>query len=536
MRSWRKQGDGAVFDDERRNEGHHNHNHNNQELQSLLQSNKQLTKRLEEEQSRRSELEKQIEELREQHSVDLACKDSDIGFFRDEAKRKEDDNQRLSDELLKFAGSNSEARLREALTNRNTTTAELRGAIASVEVLVEEARRELERAELRERRAAFERLYAALSQEDEPTLESVIEQSRAAGLDAEDIEKAEAKLAELRAMSPEQRAAKLKNKQDNATKKEAFQFVKKDDIEALRELIESLEPGCRWQDWKDYAGRSLWKCAQDLHAVRVQKFLAPQVAAPAYPKGVDPWKPMRVPRPLDEPRLVSGLKPERLPRPADVLGADEAEAPAAIANRPPPPKRPATTGATPSVVKDQGSSSPSSGSATPQASEIKRVSVARNFSDPELGEDADELKVHTVGRQISDPGLQDYARLRAKALRAVAQDDAEAISEVLEQVPVSVWSQWKNKAGQDLLTLSEVRRSPDTYSAIASALGVLKELGREPFEEREAVWVFVDGEVQPRRATVQEDTPEDADSVLVEFWDDDQPATYVERCLVRKIG
>jgi len=54
-------------------------------------------------------------------------------------------------------------------------------------------------------------------------------------------------------------------------------------------------------------------------------------------------------------------------------------------------------------------------------------------------------------------------------------------------------------------------------------------------EEREAVWVFLPGEVQPHRATVLEDTPEEAEVVLLEYWDGDTPPERVERCLVRRM-
>jgi len=63
---------------------------------------------------------------------------------------------------------------------------------------------------------------------------------------------------------------------------------------------------------------------------------------------------------------------------------------------------------------------------------------------------------------------------------------------------------------------------------------MLEELQRHSYVEREVVWVFEVGEVQPRRATVLEDTPEDREDILVEFWDGNAPPVHVERCLVRK--
>lgn len=128
-------------------------------------------------------------------------------------------------------------------------------------------------------------------------------------------------------------------------------------------------------------------------------------------------------------------------------------------------------------------------------------------------------------------------RQKAKALRAVVQDDWQTLADVLEYVPMDVWQKWENKAGKDLLTLSQERGSAMAYSTLAKALGLLSEMKREAFEERETVWVFLLGEVQPVRATVLEDTPEEADEILVEFWEgENTEPVHVERCMVRRIG
>merc|ERR1712107_806366 len=51
----------------------------------------------------------------------------------------------------------------------------------------------------------------------------------------------------------------------------------------------------------------------------------------------------------------------------------------------------------------------------------------------------------------------------------------------------------RSKAGQDLLTLSEVRQSCYTYAVLAGALGILKEYRRVSFCDAETVWVFEHG-------------------------------------------
>jgi hypothetical protein len=128
----------------------------------------------------------------------------------------------------------------------------------------------------------------------------------------------------------------------------------------------------------------------------------------------------------------------------------------------------------------------------------------------------------------------DEAEWRAQALRAVVADNTQALTDVLERLPLEVWSQWTNKAGKDLLTLSQERGSSGAYSCLARYLGILKELKREAFADREDVWVLVPGELQPRRATVMEDSPEEAEEVLVEFWDGYEPATKIDRTMVLK--
>ncbi|CAE8620864.1 unnamed protein product [Polarella glacialis] len=130
---------------------------------------------------------------------------------------------------------------------------------------------------------------------------------------------------------------------------------------------------------------------------------------------------------------------------------------------------------------------------------------------------------------------EEQAELKVKAFRNVVQDDMVALGEILDRLSVDVWSTWQNKAGKDLLTLSEERGSSGAYSVLAKRLGLVQERQRESFEERESVWIFLQGEVQPLRATVLEDTPEEADDVLVEYWDGDAPATRMDKCMVRKM-
>jgi len=123
---------------------------------------------------------------------------------------------------------------------------------------------------------------------------------------------------------------------------------------------------------------------------------------------------------------------------------------------------------------------------------------------------------------------------KSKAFRAAAQNDSGTLTEIIESVSIDTWSKWENRAGKTLLTLSEERRSAAVHWQIAKALGIVKESKHETFEEGEDVWVYVPGDVQPRRATVLADTLEGPEMIPIEYWEGNEPATCVDRCLIRK--
>lgn len=142
----------------------------------------------------------------------------------------------------------------------------------------------------------------------------------------------------------------------------------------------------------------------------------------------------------------------------------------------------------------------------------------------------------SLGPPKNDAPPELVAQLRTQAFRCVVQNDCETLTSILETIDKEVWGVWENKAGKDLMTLAQERGSNEAYSVIAKHLGLLKETERESFEEREAVWVYLQGEVQPRRATVLEDTPPSANEVLLEYWDGDDPPSLVDRSMIRKSG
>lgn len=479
----------------------------------------------------------EVEDLRRQNSLltvevqELRRSRSDEAGQMQKLKAEMEALRRENADLRQASSTSScsEGRLRSVLVSASSTSQQLRQAVSGVESLLDEARRELASKQLRERRAAFERLHEATVKADEGLLAEAIRQARDAEVDAEDVEKAEAKLTELRSLTNEQRAARAARELEAKRKKEAFLLVKKDDAQSLETLlVELTEAGTRWQDWRDYAGRTMWNCAQELRATTVQRLLAPLIDAkvagdraknvgspssyarngarfgvPSGEAAVVPASQHASQAPQDDiARHASNQDGQKHQAGANADGTDR-------------------SGQAGSGAAEDSAASTNPGSPTPSPATNSGASSER------CAEAAPPEKALTP---------EEEEKIKAKALRAVVQDDGETLESILGVVPSDTWSRWENRAGKDLITLSQERGSATAYSVLAKALGLVKELKREAFEEREAVWVFQPGEVQPRRATVIEETPEEADEILVEYWDGDQPEEHVERCLVRKMN
>jgi len=439
----------------------------------------------------------------------------------------------------------------------------LRSAIQCSASLLEEAKRELASKEYRDRRAAHEHLYAAIALDQAAELEAAIEQARLVNVELEDVVKGEEKLAELRALSDHQLAEKHFRKDQARLKKEAFHLVKKDDVPSLKTLVEGLDDRVQWRDWKDYDGRSLWKCAHDLHATTVQEYLAPllgksppvvreDVARIATPEG--PERRPDAPKAACERRSVAfseeAIEVQVQKEMEWKLQENEGQGDTAWFSLPSEddsvqivvhqaPVSEVCCEIQEEVVQetlDELATKPVRSDlscTTSWASSTKTTgdnlwNVDNGWSSPRPRSDQSSPSVLT-------PTSADESELRTKALRAAARDDRKALTEVLAAVHVDVWSKWKNRAGQDLLALSEARQSSDAYSLLASALGLLHELPRETFIASETVWVFVADEVMPKRATVLDDIATAEDAIQVEFWDGDVPSQKVERCRVRKM-
>jgi len=409
-------------------------------------------------------------------------------------------------------GGGAEGGLRAVLTSRVATSEQLRQAIGAVEALLSEAKRELAAKERRERRAAFEELHAAMADGDENTIPDAIAVAKRTGVEQEDISRAEEKLKELLSLTDQERAAKAAREQELKRKKQAFLLVKQNNAPALTALLDALPERVRWQDWRDHAGRTLLRFSEDLRALRAQTVVATRL----------------------------GVKVSTFDQ--NVVGMDgvfEGSSKGA----------PKCTRANLWPTSASNAEQPVEGrhhvGDVEETGALAVVAAAEEAFEPPIAWSADkdssppDSPSHSRGYSISPQKppaeMDEEERVKAKALRAVCQDDGVALVEVLETTPIEVVSGWQNRAGTDLLTLSEERGSAHAYSVLAKALGMVRETKRDEYEERETVWVFVQGDVQPRRATVLEDTSIEAETVLLEFWDGDDPPERVERSRIRRM-
>jgi len=426
--------------------------------------------------------------------------------------------------------TSSENRLRMAMIDSSSSSAQLKDAISAVESLLGEAKREMKNKQLRERRAAFEQLHAALEANDEHALAQAVEAARMAEVEAEDVAKAEAKLVELQSRTDDDRKAQAAQILLSGQKKDAFHFVKKDNVDAVKTILESLDDTVRWQDWRDYCGRTLQNYAREMKADQVSEFLTSMAstsdASPASRSVLRSEKSRAsATSASSRPSSVALDEDDETEVEAAEVGADVDEEPSHLvaltnSNNLDPQEDYQEDYFPSNWVEEKVS--------TMHSHAHRPADVTRQVSEEtEEDEELEEPEI-TLSQEEVDA-------LKKEAFRNVVQNKMQELDDVLAQLPVRVWSCWENKAGKDLTTLSQERGSSGAYCILAKRLGIVQELKKDSFEEREDVWVFLPGEVQPLRATVLEDTPEEQDDVLIQYWDGDEPEKRIEKCLVRKI-
>ncbi|OLP91141.1 hypothetical protein AK812_SmicGene27181 [Symbiodinium microadriaticum] len=330
----------------------------------------------------------------------------------------------------------------------------------------------------------------------------------------------QAKLVELQSRTDDDRKAQAAQVLLSGQKKDAFHYVKKDNVDAVKTILESLDDTVRWQDWRDYCGRTLQSYAREMKSDQVSEFLTSMAstsdASPASRSALH-----------SEKSRASAASASSQPSSVALDEDDEAEAEAGVDGEE-TSHLVALTNSNNLDPQEDYSEDYFPSSWVEEKVSTRPAEVTRQVSEEtEDGEEVEEPEISLSQEEVD--------ALKKEAFRNVVQNKMQELDDVLAQLPVRVWSCWENKAGKDLITLSQERGSSGAYCILAKRLGIVQELKKDSFEEREDVWVFLPGEVQPLRATVLEDTPEEQDDVLIQYWDGDEPEKRIEKCLVRKI-
>jgi len=443
----------------------------------------ELQKALTEQATTMTFLHKENAELQQQNN----CLSTELSNMRESFEHLED---KFKEATL---SSSSESRLRSTLCDNRSSMDDLEKAINASEALLTEAKREYANKKFRAKRAALEELEDALEKGDEETLSAAIVAAQQADVDTVDLAKPEERLKVLRAMTREEHAAKAVRELLQKQKKAAFALVKQDDIMKFKELIDEVGDNVSWCKWRDPLGRTVWRCAKDLRALRMQEFLEELGVSDDQPKA-------KAQRPTTRQIL---LQLEQRQQQQEQWRQQQQE----------------------DMNQTQCNS---------VDEQTEDVPVVKQNISLDLGECLADIGMDS---NCSTPcsAEDSIAVSKSKAFRAAAQNDCGTINEIINLVSVDIWSKWENRAGKTLLALSQERGSAAVHLLVAKALGILKQLKRETFEEREAVWVYSRGDVQPKRATVLATTVEDTEMIPIEYWEGNGPPTCVSRCSIRKM-
>jgi hypothetical protein len=315
-------------------------------------------------------------------------------------------------------------------------------------------------------------------------------------------------------MTSEEKDDMEKKKRDQQRKKDAFLFVKRDNAEELRQLLDTLDAeGTAWRDWRDYASRSLLKCAKGMKTTNCVKLLEDR--EPANNKSTLPSSSSRMRQKSDvDVGAEEATPPEdvgpvmgpnaslrlasRISRPGTSRfdsNASQAAAAAAAGST----TRASTfdsmnalslgqfSGTTPRVrpgsggLEDNGNQDHASATAPEprRSSENDAGGSGKPGGESNVDTvDADGVPaVHEhVYPELTEAELGD---LQVKARRACCQDDVDALNVILHKVPIDTWSAWKNKNGDDLLTMAQQRDCSAVYGLLAKELDLVKEQARE---------------------------------------------------------
>merc|ERR1712137_931566 len=352
------------------------------------------------------------------------------------------------------------------------------------------------------------------------TLSAAIVVAEQADVDAVDLARAEEKLKTLHAMTPEQHAAKAADEILRKQKRTAFTLVKKNDVTKFKELIDEVGEGVSWRDWRDPFGRTVWRCAKDLRALKMQEFLE-QLGVGDEAKIQRPT--VQTLRQIGKQHQQQEQKEQQRQQGREdmnqtqCISVPERTVDAPIVEQNPTPdlseclahsgrySNCSTCPARDSTAMLHPIEQQQQGQEQQQQQQQEDLNQTQCIPGDEHREDATVAEQNPnldLSECLSSVGMDSFcsspcpaedplAVAKSKAFRAAAQDDCGTLNEIIESISIAIWSKWENRAGKTLLTLSEERRSPSVHLRLAKAFGIAKQLKRESFEVGECVWVYI---------------------------------------------
>merc|ERR1719240_2497672 len=204
-------------------------------------------------------------------------------------------------------------------------------------------------------------------------------------------------------MTREQHAAKAARELLQKQKATAFALVKKDDVMKFKELIKEVGKDVSWCEWRDPLGRTICRCAKDVRALRMQKFLSQLGVGDEQPKAEGQRPTVR--QILQQFEQRQQKQEERRQKQQKDINRTHCKQ---VDER---------TEDAPVVEQNAGFD---------LSNNIARACVGSNLSIPCLPEDS-------------------IAISKSKAFRAAAQDDVRTLKEIIDSVPAGIWSKWENR-------------------------------------------------------------------------------------------
>jgi hypothetical protein len=97
------------------------------------------------------------------------------------------------------------------------------------------------------------------------------------------------------------------------------------------------------------------------------------------------------------------------------------------------------------------------------------------------------------------------------------------LEKLLDQECAVGWESWRNKGKKTLEELAGERSKMNVHAFLLKALERVRELAPEEVEVGDAVWVFEENDLQPKKATCLD---VESGRVRVTLWDEEKTSTH----------